>query len=273
MTDTPPERGRAALVLLALAFTLLALWDPPIPKLFAPDGDEAPDDPSAAAAASDGRFREPTEEKLIARGDAPRLEADKRSAEGAGVLGALASADDALRGPELDEDARRRLAELSDTKGVPSGSGGLASREGGLDAAGKAAPLGGLSAKGRGSTSYGYGQGYVSHLVPLPTGGDPIILGAISRDELEAVIQAAKTNLRACYVTGPKETTGLYGKLVIKFVIDKHGQVSSATVKSTTVNHPSVEDCFIQRIQELRFPPPKGGGIAIISYPFWLSPG
>ena len=53
-------------------------------------------------------------------------------------------------------------------------------------------------------------------------------------------------------------------------VIGKDGMVSSAEAnpEKTTLDSTEVIDCITENIAKIEFPPPKGGGIVIVSYPF-----
>jgi hypothetical protein len=49
------------------------------------------------------------------------------------------------------------------------------------------------------------------------------------------------------------------------------GTVTSAKVKSTTMRNGAVEDCIVRQVQRMKFPKPKGGRKAVVSYPFIFS--
>ncbi len=98
--------------------------------------------------------------------------------------------------------------------------------------------------------------------------GDMILLGALDQSQVERVIKKHLSQIRYCYQKELNKNPGLYGKVVIKFVIAKDGTVSSARVNSTSMNNPIVENCICQRFMRFQFPEPKGGGICIVSYPF-----
>ena len=59
----------------------------------------------------------------------------------------------------------------------------------------------------------------------------------------------------------------LSGKSINRFVIARDGTVSSSATKVSTIS-PAVDACLEQTMARLQFPEPKGGGIAIVSYPF-----
>lgn len=200
---------------------------------------------------------------------------DRQIAESAGILGALRDAgelDGVFGTSSLDSDLTGGIGGLIGAKGTQIGSGGLGSRGSGLGGGGTAEGLGGLGTKGRGSGASGYGSGGgnfgsssdgASVLV-----GDPIILGALDRTLIDAVIKRHMNQIRYCHQRELTTDPSISGKVVVKFVIAKDGTVSTASIKSTTLNNLAVESCLTSRFMRMQFPEPKGGGIVIVSYPF-----
>ena len=158
------------------------------------------------------------------------------------------------------------------------GSGGLGSRGSGFGGGGSAEGLGGLGTKGRGSGASGYGSGGGNFGAKgeggIGTiGGDPIILGALDKSLIDAVIKRKMNQIRYCYQRELTKNPSLGGKITVKFVIAKDGSVSKASIKSSTMGNKSVEGCIASRFMKFQFPQPKGGGIVIVSYPFIFQPG
>lgn len=210
-----------------------------------------------------------------------KKELDREVAENAGVLGAL-GADGQLDGvfgsSALDSDLTGGIGGLIGAKGTQIGSGGLGSRGSGLGGGGTADGLGGLGTKGRGSGRSGYGSGGGSFGQKGEggigrIGGDPIILGALDKSLIDAVIKRHMNQIRYCYQRELNKNPSLGGKIVIKFVIAKDGSVSKASTKSSTMGSSAVENCISGRFMRFKFPEPKGGGIVIVSYPFIFAPG
>jgi len=206
---------------------------------------------------------------------------DKEIAENAGVLGSLrndSALDAALGATGMNADTMSGIGGLIGAKGTQMGSGGLGGRGSGLGGGGTADGLGGMGTKGRGSGASGYGsgggnfgskgEGGIGSI-----GGEPIILGALDKSLIDAVIKRNMNQIRYCYQRELTKNPALGGKITVKFVIAKDGTVSSATTKSSTMNSPAVEGCINGRFLRFQFPEPKGGGIVIVSYPFIFSPG
>ena len=219
-----------------------------------------------------------------AKGDKVQLQKqqlDREIAQNAGILGALrddSTLDSALGATGLNANMMNGIGGLIGSKGTQMGSGGLGARGGGLGGGGTADGLGGLGTKGRGSGSTGYGSGGGQFGSKGEggigtVGGDPIILGALDKALIDAVIKRNMAAIRYCYQKELTKNPALGGKIQVKFVIAKDGTVSSATTGSTTMNNPAVESCINSRFQKFQFPEPKGGGIVIVKYPFIFSPG
>ena len=198
---------------------------------------------------------------------APPRTQGPRAAENAGVLGALRD------GGELDGPFDFGSTDLGlDPNQI--GSGGLGSRGSGLGGGGKPS---GLGTKGRGSGKPGYGSGGGNFGAKGKggigrIGGDPIILGALDKSLIDAVIKKHMNQIRYCYQRELPKNPTLGGKIVVKFVINKTGSVSKASTKKSTMRNKAFEGCINSRFMRFQFPEPKGGGIVIVSYPFIFTP-
>lgn len=210
-----------------------------------------------------------------------KMKMDREVAENAGLLGALredSSLDNNLSNTGLSGAMQNGIGGLIGAKGTQMGSGGLGGRGGGLGGGGSADGLGGMGTRGRGSGSSGYGSGggdfgSRGESVIAGVGGDPIVLGALDKSLIDAVIKRNMAAIRYCYQRELTKNPSLGGKITVKFVIAADGTVSQATTKATTMNNPAVESCINGRFMRFQFPQPKGGGVVIVSYPFIFSPG
>lgn len=68
-------------------------------------------------------------------------------------------------------------------------------------------------------------------------------LGAKPSTELSTAVAGKTTDLDACYANARKTNTKLAGKLELLFSVDADGNVSSVTVKSSTVKSKDLETC------------------------------
>jgi len=264
-------------------FVELLLEEPEIQKSQEPD--KNPDaGEGAKAKKEEGKVGKKDAKMEKAKGNKVEMnkrQVDKEIAESAGVLGALrdgSELDGVFGSSGLNSDLLGGIGGLIGAKGVQFGSGGLGSRGSGLGGGGTAGGLGGLGTKGRGSGASGYGTGG-GHFGSKgegkigTIGGEAIILGALDKSLVDAVVRRHLNQIRYCYQRELTKNPSLGGKVVVKFVIAKDGTVSSATTKSSTLGNAAVEGCINGRFMRFQFPEPKGGGIVIVSYPFLFSPG
>ncbi|MDP2631882.1 MAG: AgmX/PglI C-terminal domain-containing protein [Candidatus Uhrbacteria bacterium] len=208
-----------------------------------------------------------------------KRELDKEIKENAGVLGGLRDGsefDGVFGSIRFDADLTSGIGGLIGAKGTQIGSGGLGSKSSGLGGGGTAEGLGGLGTKGRSDGSSGYGSGLGSRNYGLGggmVGGDPIIMGALDKSLIDAVIKRHMNQIRYCYQRELEKDPELGGKVVTKFVIAKNGSVSKAETSSSTMNDPTVESCIAGEFRKLQFPKPNGGGIVVVNYPLIFAPG
>ncbi len=267
-------------------FVDLLLEEPPEPELPKDNKPEANPDAGEGEKAKkeEGKVGKKDAKMKEAKGNKVEMQKkqlDKEVAENAGVLGALRDGgelDGAFGSSSLSADMAGGIGGLIGAKGTQIGSGGLGSRGSGLGGGGSADGLGGLGTKGRGSGKSGYGTGGGNFgkkgsggLGKI--GGDPIILGALDKSLIDAVIKRHMNQIRYCYQRELTKNPNLGGKITVKFVIAKDGSVSKASIKSSSMGNKSVESCITGRFMRFTFPEPKGGGIVIVSYPFIFAPG
>lgn len=98
--------------------------------------------------------------------------------------------------------------------------------------------------------------------------GEPVFLGTIDREAVGEVVRRHASQIRYCYQRELAKDPSLSGRVVVKFVIAGDGSVSTASVKSSSLDSSPVEQCLTGRVRRMRFPAPQGGGIVIVSYPF-----
>ncbi len=154
-------------------------------------------------------------------------------------------------------------------KGTGTGGGGQ----------GQTIGIGGVGTKGRGGGlgSYGSGVGGLGKKsdrdVSIAT-GPAAVLGSIDRELIRRVIQEHAAQIRYCYEQALAINPKLEGKVAIRWIINADGRVSNPQVDSgaTTLDNGSVHRCMMDRIASWEFPKPKGGGMAVVTYPWILRP-
>jgi hypothetical protein len=154
-------------------------------------------------------------------------------------------------------------------KGTGAGGGG----------AGNTIGIGGVGTKGRGGGLGGYGTG-VGGLGSKRdrdiaiAAGETRVLGAIDPELVRKVIRDHADQVRYCYEQQLTLNPKLTGKIAIKWQINSDGSASATVIDpanpldSEGLRH--VADCVMSRIKTWEFPKPKGGGVAIVTYPWIL---
>jgi hypothetical protein len=168
-------------------------------------------------------------------------------------------------GATIDEAAGAGGLGLS---GAGEGGGGL----------GAGVPLASIGALGRANgdgTGQGFGccGGYVAprreHQVrsPVVWGGDALkVNGRLPPEAVQRVVRQSFGRLRACYEAGLLRSPDLEGRIAVKFVIDRDGQVAMASTAESTLGDASVAACVAHAYESMSFPRPEGGIVTVV-YP------
>jgi len=166
---------------------------------------------------------------------------------------------------------------VGDSQGV--GGLGLKGNGTGGGGSGDTIGIGAVGTKGRGGGLGGYGSG-VGGLgskrdrdVAIST-GDTRVLGAIDPELVRKVIRDHADQVRYCYEQELTLNPKLTGKVAIKWQINSNGFSSNTLIDRTNTTPDAaldkVAECIMSRIVTWEFPKPKGGGIAIVTYPWIL---
>jgi TonB family protein len=99
-------------------------------------------------------------------------------------------------------------------------------------------------------------------------GVDGGVFGALAKEEIRRVIRANISEVRECYLSGLDRGTAGPGKVAVKFVIADTGAVCAARIGESTVPDVAVGNCIVRAATRWQFPPPSGGGVVIVTYPF-----
>jgi len=159
------------------------------------------------------------------------------------------------------------------------GLGGLGIRGSGSGGGGSGETIGigavGTKGRGGGLGSYGTGVGGLGKKsdrdVKVDT-GNALVMGSIDKELIRKVIQEHAAQIRYCYEQQLALNPRLQGKISIKWIIQADGSATNPQVDegATTLDDAKVHECMMSRITSWQFPKPKGGGIAVITYPWIL---
>ncbi len=104
---------------------------------------------------------------------------------------------------------------------------------------------------------------------PHALAAEPIIgLGTLPKEKIREVIAAHRSEIRSCYEAALSSAPNLAGKISVKFLISRDGLVTRVDVVANTAGSQPLETCVASRVQTWVFPPPLGGGIVWVTYPF-----
>ena len=77
-----------------------------------------------------------------------------------------------------------------------------------------------------------------------------------STQDVLRIVQSHTRALQDCYKQELRYDPGINGKIVVRFIIDVDGNVKDASVVTSTLNSPRMEECILNRIKRWRnFPP------------------
>ena len=182
-------------------------------------------------------------------------------------------------------DVRAALGNLvGPTAGAAAGLGGLGLRgsipDGGGGGVAQTVGIGDVHTLGRasGNDRYGTGLGLIADgksrpPTVLPDSTPPEIGGALDPEIVRQVIRSHVSQIRFCYESRLASRPSLEGKIRVRFLVASDGRVPQASIaEGSTLHDSELSECILSRFRSWIFPSPKGGGSALVTYPFWLRP-
>ena len=255
--------------------------DAPAPKAPQNEGRKDPGQAVARHMGTEGQAGSKTAPRRDAK--AQRKTDDRALVANAGLLKALGGAGSSNSfGIALEKGAVDAMGHLTGPRVADAhGDGGmglksLGGRGGGGDGSGLGLARIGTNGIGGGLANYGDGQGGLRGKENGDIGlgpGKPEVVGSIDPELIRKVVHDHRAQLRTCYETQLTNKPKLAGKLVSGWTINEAGSVTEVHTAETTLHDNTVEDCVASKIKSWRFPIPKGGGEAQVTYPFVFTPG
>ena len=95
--------------------------------------------------------------------------------------------------------------------------------------------------------------------------------GRLPKDVIQRIIRQNMGRYRACYESGLRTNPSLEGRVEVRFVIDRQGQVSMAQDGSSDLPNDAVRTCIVRSFYNLSFPSPDNGTVTVV-YPMVLTP-
>ena len=102
---------------------------------------------------------------------------------------------------------------------------------------------------------------------------DLAVIGGISSEDIAEGLQSHQAAIDACTAMAKSRTPPLAGTVLLKFSIDKQGEVSKSKTHRSTLSDEGVEKCFNDVVLGATFPALSTGNVAIVHYPFVVSQG
>jgi hypothetical protein len=273
--DTPFVGVMASVGTLFLAVMALVLTSPPLPESELIDPPRAisqitllPSPPPVRLVQTERRTHGRTEARLDEDGPPQANSSSNQLDPSSGLIPPWRSSSNAsASGLEQRSTARPSSERRRRKVRRPRWSGGPGGPAGTIDS------IGDIGTHGPGTAAIGGDFGPKKDGGSIRPQGDPIVIGALGKAEIDAVIKRHLSSIRYCYERQLFPRADLAGKVSIKFVISKSGAVSRAVIDSSTVNDEALESCLQSQFLRMQFPEPKGGGIVIVNYPFLFAPG
>lgn len=163
-----------------------------------------------------------------------------------------------------------------------AGMGGIGTgRGGGGDGDGTVGlgKVGVIGRRGSGSERLGYdggsGTGFTKRTKRQPrvsvAKGTKVV--GIDKEMIRRIIRHHHNEVRHCYNQGLARDPNLQGRVAVMFTIGPAGTVPSAAVSENTMSDRDVASCVAKSVRRWKFPKPKAGGSAMVTYPFQFNPG
>lgn len=136
--------------------------------------------------------------------------------------------------------------------------------------------IAGIGTKGRasGQSAYGAADGFGSKSSVAIAGGgfEESFDATIDKEAIRRVIRAKLHEVKSCYeraLNTLEKGRKLEGKIVLGWEIIEKGQARNVSIKSSSLNNPTVENCIRDRLASWIFPEPPPGLVAEVkAYPF-----
>lgn len=158
--------------------------------------------------------------------------------------------------------------------GIGQGGGGRG--EGiGLGSVGTIGHGSGTSAGADSGQGFGSGHGRLggSHKTSPPQVrmGATSVSGRLPPEVIQRIVRQNFGRFRLCYEQGLRSNPNLQGRVAVRFVIDRQGNVTSAANGGSDLPDPAVVSCVVRSVAGLSFPVPEDG-VVTVTYPILFAP-
>ncbi|MBX3274361.1 MAG: AgmX/PglI C-terminal domain-containing protein [Sandaracinaceae bacterium] len=98
------------------------------------------------------------------------------------------------------------------------------------------------------------------------------LTGTLTSREAHAALDPRTRAFVACFQEHASDVRGLGGDVTLHIVVNADGSVRTAYPSDSTIGHRGVERCLTDVARATRFPTPRGGGEAALSWPLSMDP-
>lgn len=97
------------------------------------------------------------------------------------------------------------------------------------------------------------------------------VSGRLPPETVQHIVRNNYGRFRGCYANALRRSPGIRGRVVVRFVIDPVGRVTSVQDEGSTFPDPATTRCIMEAFSRLEFPFPAGGTVTVV-YPLRLLP-
>jgi len=80
----------------------------------------------------------------------------------------------------------------------------------------------------------------------------------LSKEAVQKVLKEQLSSIELCYQKALEKNPSIQGGMILQLIIDLKGRVTKASLVSSKLNDKNLEQCIIQKVKGLNFPPPEG---------------
>ena len=123
--------------------------------------------------------------------------------------------------------------------------------------------------------AFGHGLprgGYRPKALHMPREGKIDVGGQLPAEVVQRIVRQNFGRFRLCYESGLRGNPALQGRVAVKFVIDRSGNVSLSSDAGSDLPDQGVVQCVVRGFNNLSFPEPQGGVVRVV-YPIVFTPG
>ena len=95
----------------------------------------------------------------------------------------------------------------------------------------------------------------------------PEVVGSLSPERIRDAVGVHLSDVQSCVQMAAPAKQTMSGQVTIKWKITAAGGVETASLESSTVKDPEIEQCILTLVKSWTFPAPQGGSV-VTTYPF-----